>query len=186
MTLGLTAKVVALHESLVEADLDHAFGGALALAFCTAEPRGTKDIDLNVFAGVDRLDDVLAALPDGVEARRDAVAQLRREAQARLWWDTTPVDLFLANHPFHDQVAANRRIVPFAGVDLPVLSCPDLAVFKAFFARPKDVVDIASMVAIGSVDLGHLESAIEMLVGDERRAFLARVREATAEIVSGT
>jgi hypothetical protein len=181
-TLGLTAKVLALHESLAAADLDHAFGGALALAFCTAEPRGTKDIDLNVFVGIDRLDDVLRALPDGVAASGADVAQLTREAQARLWWDETPVDLFLANHPFHDQVAANRRVVPFAGVDLPVLSCPDLAVFKAFFARPKDVVDVASMVAIGSIDLGHLESAVTAFLGDERHVFLARVGEAAAEM----
>jgi hypothetical protein len=182
MTLGLTGKVLALHRSMVDADLAHAFGGALALAFCTAEPRGTRDIDLNVFVGIERLDDVLTSLPDDVKAAPEAVAQLRREAQARLWWDETPVDLFLANHPFHDQVAANRRVVPFADVDLPVLSCPDLAVFKTFFARPKDVVDIASMVAVGSVDLSHLESTVGTFLGDERRTFLARVREAAAEM----
>jgi hypothetical protein len=182
VTLGLTAKVLALHESLAAVDLAHAFGGAFALAFCTEEPRATKDIDVNVFVGIDRLDEVLRALPDGVTASREAVTQLTREAQARLWWDETPVDLFLSNHPFHDQVAANRRVVPFADVELPVLSCPDLAVFKVFFARPKDVVDIASMVAVGSVDLGHLESAISTFLGDERQTFLARVREAAAEM----
>ena len=38
--LGLTERIVRLHEALDGAGLPHAFGGALALAFCTAEPDG--------------------------------------------------------------------------------------------------------------------------------------------------
>ena len=46
---GLPAKIVALHRALERAQLPHAFGGALALAWCTQRARGTIDIDVNVF-----------------------------------------------------------------------------------------------------------------------------------------
>jgi hypothetical protein len=184
MALTLTGRILQLHAHLDVAGFDHAFGGALALAFCTAEPRATRDIDLNVFVGVERLDDLLAALPDGVEVTDKEHRLLLRDGQARLWWDGTPLDLFLSNHPFHDRAEVNRRVVPFAGIDdLPVLACPDLAVFKTFFARPKDAVDIATMAAVGSVDLDQLERSVTALLGDEERAsFLSRVRELLPQI----
>lgn len=176
MALGLTAKIVALHRALDAADLPHAFGGALALAFCTAEPRATRDIDVNVFVGPERLDVLVAALPPEVEVTDEQRLRLTRDAQARLWWDTSPVDVFLSDHPFHDHAEARRRIVPFAGVDLPVLACADLAVFKAFFARPKDAVDLAAMVEVGALDLDALRATVrELLGGDEREAFLDQV-----------
>ena len=41
----LVERIVALHLALVKARLPHAFGGALALAWCTERARGTIDID---------------------------------------------------------------------------------------------------------------------------------------------
>lgn len=92
------------------------------------------------------------------------------------------MDLFLSNHPFHDSAAANRRTVSFAGVEeLPILACADLAVFKAFFARPKDEIDVASMVLAGSVELTHLRRSVHALLGSEDRAeFFDRVADVVA------
>jgi hypothetical protein len=57
--------------------------------------------------------------------------------------------------------------VPFAGVPtLPVLACADLAVFKAFFARPKDAVDIATMIDAGTLDPAALERTVAGLLGE--------------------
>lgn len=184
---SLTAKIVALHEALDGSGLSHAFGGALALAFCTLEPRGTQDIDVNVFVGPDRVDELLGSLPAAITATTASRSALARDAQARLWWDDTPVDVFLSNHPFHAHAEANRRHVPFASVDrLPVLACSDLAVFKAFFARPKDVVDIATMVAAGTVDLDALAESVDGLLGsgDDRAEFFGRVGVAARQIRS--
>jgi hypothetical protein len=181
----LTERIVALHAALEAAGIPHAFGGALALAFCTAEPRGTQDIDVNVFLVPDEVDRLLDALPEGVVASGADRDLLVRDAQARLWWDATPVDVFLSNHPFHDHAEAGRRHVAFAGVErLPVLACQDLAVFKAFFARPKDVVDVATMAALGSVDLVDLERSVTALLGDAepRARFFERVAEAVPEV----
>jgi hypothetical protein len=183
--VNLTERIVALHVALAAADLPHAFGGALALAFCTAEPRGTQDIDVNVFLSPEEVDRLERALPAGVGVGDADRELLQRDAQARLWWDETPVDVFLSNHPFHDHAEADRRHVAFAGIDrLPVLACQDLAVFKAFSARPKDVVDVATMVALGSVDLDALERSVGALLGDreQRVRFFERVAEAVPEI----
>ncbi len=183
MSEGLAAKVLRLHTAFEDAALPHAFGGALALAYCTLEPRGTKDIDVNVFIGVDRLDELAAALPAGVRVDEAALGALTRDGRTRLWWDGTPVDVFLSNHPFHDHAEASARRVPFAGIDdLPVLACADLAVFKAFFGRAKDAVDVATMVSTGAVDLAHLRRTVVALLGeDERERFLARVEDALTD-----
>ncbi len=185
MADGLTSKIVRLHGHLAGAGLVHAFGGALALAFCTAEPRATKDIDVNVFLPPARTAELLAALPAAVRGGPAARRQLVADGQARLWWDTTPVDVFLSNHPFHDDAERRIRVVPFAGVEaLPVLDCSDLAVFKAFFARPKDAVDVAGMAAAGAVSVDALRAIVADLLGshEERKDFFARVADMLREI----
>jgi hypothetical protein len=72
--------------------------------------------------------------------------------------------------------------VPFVDVtDLPVLSCADLAVFKAFFARPKDALDVAMMIIAGAVDRDRLETTVIAMLGEqERERFFARVDDAVA------
>ncbi len=101
------------------------------------------------------------------------------------WADSprTPVDLFLSNHPFHDHAEANRREVRFAGIDdLPVLACADLAVFKAFLARPRDAVQGAAMAAAGAVDVVALERTVHALLGEDvRRRFFDRVGECISD-----
>jgi hypothetical protein len=183
VTDGLADKILRLHAALDAAELPHAFGGALALAYCTNEPRGTKDIDVNVFIGADRIDELEASLPDGIEVTETDRAALVRDGQTRLWWNSTPVDVFLSNHPFHDHAEASSRVVPFAGIDdLPILACPDLAVFKAFFARAKDAVDVAAMVTAGAIDRTHLQRTVTALLGEgERDRFFARVDDALTD-----
>lgn len=183
--MTLTERIVALHAALHGSEIPHAFGGALALAFCTAEPRGTQDIDVNVFLAPGEVERLIDALPAGIAMTDGDRALLARDGQARLWWDATPVDVFMSNHPFHDHAEADRRHVAFAGIErLPVLACQDLAVFKAFFARPKDVVDVATMVSLGSVDLPALERSVGALLGDDeqRARFFELVAEAVPEI----
>jgi len=180
---SLAAKVVSLHQSLGASELAHAFGGALALAFCTREPRGTRDIDVNVFIEPGQRKQLEAGLPGGVEVTEKNRRQLDRDGQSRLWWGDTPIDIFLSNHPFHDQAKENRRYVPFAEVArLPVLACSDLAVFKSFFGRPKDAIDIAAMASAEAIDLDQLERDTAKLLGDpqQREDFFNLARSAVA------
>lgn len=162
---GLPDKIVAVHRALDRADIAHAFGGALALAWCTERARGTIDIDVNIFAGVDHVAAVLAALPAGVVWSDDDRRLLERDGQVRLWWDTTPIDIFLNTTDFHEQAAQRARWEPFAGVDVPFLSCADVAVFKAFFNRTKDWADLEEMQAAGTLDLDRVIGVLVRYLG---------------------
>lgn len=59
----LAQRLHEIHDALSDAKLPHAFGGAIALAYCTEEPRGTRDLDVNVFVDPGRAKEVFAALP---------------------------------------------------------------------------------------------------------------------------
>jgi hypothetical protein len=171
----LAEKIVAVHEALERARIPHAFGGALALAWCTQRARGTIDVDVNLFVGPDQATQVVRALPAGIAWSDDDVASMRREGQVRLWWDTTPVDLFFSTTEFHERVAARVRREPFLGEDVPFLACRDLAVFKAFFDRTKDWADLEEMAAAGSLDVEDVLGVLaRYLGGDDPR--IARLR----------
>jgi hypothetical protein len=177
--MTLVQKILGLHERLDGAGLPYGFGGALALAWCTQEPRGTSDVDVNVFVEANEVDRVLAAIGDVVNANESERESLVREGQVRLWWDVTPVDLFLNNTPFHHDVATRVRHYDFAGARLPFLSCDDLAVFKAFFNRPKDWVDLGTMLGAGTLRVGRLTDTLIGLLGadDERVRRLQKMLE---------
>ena len=123
-----------MHRAFTHADIPHAFGGALALARCTAQARGTIDIDVNVFMGGEAIERVVAGLPKAVKCSDADVVVLRRELQHRLWWDHTPIELFLNVTPYHDAMSARVRWESFAGSYLPFLGCEDLAVFSKLFS----------------------------------------------------
>ncbi len=156
----LIDKLFAVHDSLTVAGLAHAFGGAIALAYCTEEPRGTRDIDVNIFTDSSNAEKVLAALPSKVSVSPDDIETTMREGQTRLWWGDTPIDIFLNNHPVHDAVAAGVTWVPLSGREIPVLDCAALVVFKALFNRTKDWADIE---AIAEVSPPHIDQAKSML-----------------------
>ena len=159
-----------IHDAFDAARIPHAFGGALALAWCTERARGTIDIDVNVFLSIDCLDEVIGALPRSVRVPDGARDELREHGQSRLWWDTTPIDVFLNTTLFHEQVSERARTETFANRAIPFLACSDLAVFKAFCNRTKDWADLEEMIAAGTVDLSFVVGVITRLLGpsDER------------------
>jgi len=171
----LPEKIVELHRALAGAGLPHAFGGALALAWCTRRARGTIDVDVNVFLPPDRAPEVLGALPTGVTWGDADLERIAADGQVRLWWGTTPVDLFFSTTEFHDRAASRARREPFLGEELPFLSCRDLAVFKAFFDRTRDWADLEDMAAAGTLDgEAVLGTLVRYLGGADQR--VARLR----------
>ncbi len=171
---SLVDRLLAVHDALSRADLPHAFGGAIALAYCTEEPRGTRDLDVNVFVRPARAAEVLGALPEGTAVSAGDVETATRDGQVRVWWDDTPIDLFLDVHKFHAQVAAGVREVPFADRQIPVLDCTALVVFKALFDRTKDWGDIEAVVEAGSADMAEANTWVERVLGPEDQ-ILARL-----------
>jgi hypothetical protein len=169
--------LLAIHDALDDAGLPHAIGGAIALGYCTLEPRGTRDLDINVFTGPEHARDVLTALPEGVEFSGVHLEQAEIDGQVRLRWGSTPIDLFLSVLPFHDHVEANVRLVPFEGRTIPVLSCTALTVFKLLFARPRDWVDIEAMVQARAIDIDEAKRwVVEVMGEDDRVAKLEALR----------
>jgi hypothetical protein len=163
----LADRLLAVDDALSEMELPHAFGGAIALAYCTEEPRGTRDLDVNVFAGPSRAAEVLAALPDGVAVSAADIETAERDGQVRVWWEEMPIDLFLDIHQLHAEVAAAVRMVPFAGRSIPVLGCTALVIFKALFDRTKDWADIEAVIAAGAADLAEAQVWVERILGED-------------------
>ena len=147
MKLTLDAKVVALERALRGARIPHAFGGAIALAYY-ATPRGTHDVDLNLFVPASEQRRVFDALaPLGVEPPGDAARRSGdRDGQLRVRWDGTPLDLFFSYDALHDACRERRRHVPFPGERIAILSAEDLTIFKVLFAREKDWRDLRELL----------------------------------------
>ncbi|MFA5785753.1 MAG: hypothetical protein WDA71_02025 [Actinomycetota bacterium] len=174
MSLALDDKVAEVARAFRAARIPYAFGGALALAYY-GEPRGTVDIDVNVFVSsrqagrvLDRLERIGCAVDRA--ALRDRIEQ---DGQARVFWDTTPLDLFFSVDAFHESCARRARDVPFGPNSIRVLSAEDLAVFKAIFNRRKDWIDIEQILfaAAPTFDTGYVRAWLDRIVGpdDARR-----------------
>lgn len=179
-------KALAIARALDRGAVPHAFGGAIALAFA-AEPRGTVDVDLNLFVPVSRAEEVLAILSDlGVSVDApDLRAQLARDEQARLRWDTTWIDVFFAYSPLHDDCNARARSVSVFEQTIRVLSPEDLAIFKILFDRPKDWVDLEAILFSRGARFEHtyVERWVAAIVGsDDARA--VRLRQLLREHVT--
>lgn len=178
--MSIVDVVVEIHRGLAAAGCAHAFGGALALAH-HAEPRGTVDIDVNVFTddGDGRVAiDALAVLGyelDSPDGSRLPIAGIRLRRSV----DPFPVDLFPPLGPEYAEVAARVRWFPFGpdAVDLPFLSAEDLAVFKLSFGRDRDWVDLRSLCrAVPGLDAGYVERQLVSLRGPSMYPRIARLR----------
>jgi len=161
----LVEKLFAIHDSLTEASVPHAFGGAIALAYCTEEPRGTRDLDVNIFVDAAKAERTLSCLPPDVRVTEEDVAKVKRDGQTRLDWGGIPVDVFLNNVPLHEAVAEAVVWVPLEGREIPVLDCASLAIFKAFFDRTKDWADMEAIAQATPEDIDLAAATIADLVG---------------------
>lgn len=177
--------VVEIHRTLARAGLSHAFGGALALAY-VAEPRGTVDVDVNVFTPVDDLDTVLGVFgeidlrPEEDRARWVPIAGIRLRRQDGPY----PVDLFASLDDRYAEIEARTVIHPFGpdNLGVPFLSPEDLAVFKLSFGREKDWVDLRSIASSQSdLDADYVERQLVGLRGPGMYPRLTRFRRLLRE-----
>ncbi|MHB8492054.1 MAG: hypothetical protein ACYDA6_07580 [Solirubrobacteraceae bacterium] len=163
---GIAGRIVALHDMLDSLALPHQFGGAIALAWYRS-PRATADIDVNVTLAPRHAEPLLGALAHlGVvvdDAERSALA---RDGQARLPWQGSYLDLFLATIDLHEEMSRKARVVSFGMAEIPILSPEHLVVCKAIFGRPKDWVDIEAMVQWGTdIDRREVRDWVAEILG---------------------
>lgn len=174
---SLPEKVDAIHTALDARHIEHAFGGALALAYY-AEPRATDDVDVNVFLAPDRFDELADTLrPLGIDVTVDQTCVALRDGQSRLWWGRTPIDVFLAYDQLHVAMRAECRSVPFGESWIPILAPQHLVVCKVLFDRPKDWLDVEQiLVCVDDLNIDAVFGELDRTVGS-RDARLERIRD---------
>jgi hypothetical protein len=173
--MTLPERVIELHRALDRGGVPHAFGGALALAYWTRDPRGTNDIDVNLFVGASEAPAALQTLPEGIAQPPGTLEAIQAGGQRRLWWDETPVDIFIDYAPVHADAARHVETVPLLDTEIPVLGPVELAVFKAMFDRTRDWADIEAMIAARTLDVDAVDASLRTMLAadDERFARLA-------------
>jgi len=175
--ISLADRILKIHALLDKADVAHAFGGALALAYCTGEPRATRDIDINIFLPAEEVSVVQKALRSVIEFTESQLRYLQAEGQTRVFWDDTPVDLFFNVSDLHQHMSLKTSLGTLNGVEIPVLSAEFLAIFKAMFNRTKDWADLEVMVEEGNFNSDFVVSQLVDLLGaqDTRIERLSRL-----------
>jgi hypothetical protein len=129
-----------------------------------AEPRETRDIDVNVFLPVGRWPAVHDALaPLGVDVEIDE-GELEAEAQVELDWEENPVHLFFSCDTLHEEMARAVRTVPLNGTPIPLVSPEHLVIRKTLLDRLKDWRDIEQILARHpSLNHGEVEYWVRQL-----------------------
>lgn len=163
--ISLERRIVGVHTMLSGASVPHAFGGALALAFYTGEPRGTRDIHVNIFLPVSALDIVRSALAKRIVFTDAQVADAVANDQVRVFWEDTPIDVFFNVTEFHDDVMLGVEHHKFAKLVIPILGADALTVFKAMYNRTKDWADIEAMLEVDSINKSRVIGWLVRLLG---------------------
>ena len=182
--LLLDRKVMEIAQALEHARISYAFGGAIALAYYAA-PRGTEDIDINVFLTAEEAGTFWEELERlGIES--PAGGRDMHDHRVVLSWEHTPIHVFLSYDPFHESCGARARKVPFADGQIWILSAEDITVFKGIYDRPKDRAEVREVLLCRGerMDVPYTIGWLERILGAED-ARLKRFRGAVAELLAG-
>jgi hypothetical protein len=163
-------EVSAVVRCLETESIPYAVGGAICLGYHT-EPRGTTDIDVDVFlapSDARRVIDALTRAGLAVVPDRDD-AGIDRDGQARLLLDDTYIDLFFAFHAFHESCAARALRVQFEGAPMNILSAEDIVVFKVLFNRSHDWIDIQKVLVScrDTFDIAYVTGWLRDMLGSD-------------------
>jgi len=163
-----------LAASLEAARIPYAVGGAIAYGVW-GDPRGTHDVDINLFVELEELDTVLDVLERaGVTFDRVAAHRAAREGDVLIGdYRGMRVDLFTPSIPFSWEAGRTRvRVEGPGGMASTYLSAEATVVFKLLFFRAKDLVDIEKLVAVQGEDLDRhyvRRWMVDMMGDDDER-----------------
>ena len=161
-----------LADALEAADLPYAVGGALALGYYTP-PRGTVDVDINVFIAVPGDIDKAVACLVACDFEPDNPSTLHRTAaddgQFRGRLDGMRVDVFVPAIDLYAALERGRRQVLIANRPGWILGPEDLAVLKMMFFRRKDLADVEALVHAqgASLDLAAIRAQLVDLMDED-------------------
>ena len=113
------------------------------------EPRMTRDIDVTVGIGTEKIDQMLDALgsvglkplvdPDDFTLRTMVLPCQDPKSHIR-------VDFIFSFSPYERQAMERVRLVNMEGVDVKFASAEDLVIHKIFAGRPRDMEDVKSIL----------------------------------------
>jgi hypothetical protein len=179
---ALGAVLFELDDALTGNAVEYAIGGALALAYY-AEPRGTRDIDLNVSTHYSPSADLVTLFSElGWSTETDPATSLPiagvRFTSLR---EDVVIDVCFSFDPYHAAVLHNAVRRPFLHRaerrDLPFLAANDLAVFKVSFNRTRDWADLEAMLEAGThIDPDYVEQNLVGFRGPTAYPAIARLR----------
>jgi hypothetical protein len=112
-----------------------------------SDPRGTLDVDINLFVGHDELDAALDVLERaGLSIDRAAAARADHDGDVLVGQSGgLRVVLFTPSIPFAWEAMTTRRRLRGPSVEADYLSPEATAVFKFLFFRPKELVDVEKL-----------------------------------------
>ena len=165
-----------LAEALDAGGIPYAIGGAIAFGLW-GDPRGTYDVDINLFVSTEGLDGALDVLEAaGVTLDREAAHGANRRGDVIIGrCGDLRVDLFTPSIPFSWEAGETRvRIVGPLG-EAAYLSAESIAVFKLLFFRGKDIVDVEKLVSVQGSDLdrAYVRRWIVQMMGEDDERVLA-------------
>lgn len=182
--VGMSEKVVRLHEALARAGVPHALGGAIAVDYYRI-PRATIDIDLNVFVPPEEGGQIVEVLGEEfVVSNPEALkSEIAERGQGMTYWGETRIDLFFIASEFNEAMAARVREVPYLDATIPILSAEDIVVMKAVFDRTQDWADIEAVCKLrgDELDADYMKHWLVEILGEEdpRVTRLLRLVEAS-------
>lgn len=163
----------AIADALSAAGFPYALGGALALGVAGV-PRGTMDVDVNVFVAERELPSLIEALRSlGIDIDPEyALARAARDGMFVGLWDGMRIDVFVPSIPFSDEAGRTAVTITIDGWTGRFLSPEAIAVFKLLFFRIKDRGDLERLVAVRGTQLDHgyvRRWIVEMMGEDDER-----------------
>lgn len=179
-------KIAHVATALESNGIEYAVGGAIGLTYW-GEPRGTIDIDVNVFLRTEDAARVAAAFAEAGVTSDAArfIQQVSATAQVRVDYDGTPLDLFFNNLPFHESCAERKVRVPFGAIQMNVLSAEDLVVCKAMFNRNRDWPDIEQVLYVQGreFDLAYTLGWLTEMLGHDADQ-VRKINEIAADVAA--
>lgn len=161
------SRAMGIAEAFEHADVPYAIGGAIALGIWGV-PRGTVDVDVNVFVEADELDHVIDVLLSlGIVLDRERAKAEAAELGMFIGdWEGMRIDVFIPSIEFSHEAHRTRARRTAAGVEAWYLSAEAISVFKLLFFRSKDIADLERLVAVADLDAAYVRAWMVEMMGE--------------------
>jgi hypothetical protein len=123
--------------------------GGIATGFL-GKPRFTVDLDAMFFASIKDVPRILGmAKEEGIEPRTDKVMEFAQKSRVLLLRHSVSgasIDISLGVLPFEEEVIARSRMYDAGMLSVRLPTPEDLIIMKAIAHRPKDLIDIQTVI----------------------------------------